>query len=552
MRIFDEHIIRKTRCLDGLWALSVPGKGEFKMPVPGVWETNINLSNYRGKGTYTKDIIVPETSNIRLVFDGVSHTADVFFDGTFVKHHYNAFTPFDTILKNIPAGEHKITVEVDNSFSEASALHKSNDYYSYGGITRPASFEIVPDVYIKNVRFTPFFKNGNWGANITVTLENLSDYALFRNLKIRIADFTLCENNITVDGGSIKQIDFEKEFDNIIPWSDKNPNLYYLNAELYDGDVAVDDLIDRVGFRSIEVKNSKIYINGEAVFLKGFNRHEDYAELGCAIPLQLMANDIWLMLDMGANAVRTCHYPNDTRFIDLCDENGIFVWEENHARGLNIYDMQNPNFESQCKDCIDEMLDAHYNHPSIVIWGILNECASEIPEARGMYERQFKQLRTLDKSRPLTFASCKYFDDLCLDLPDVVSYNLYYGWYYDDDVEERLEKHLEFISTHGGNDKPLILSEFGGAAMYGFRDVSRRKWSEERQCDILDRCLDVYMNCDAIVGTFIWQFADCRVTEEGEWFMTRANMRNNKGIVDMYRHPKLSYETVKRHYKNKK
>lgn len=147
------------------------------------------------------------------------------------------------------------------------------------------------------------------------------------------------------------------------------------------------------------------------------------------IPVQLMAQDLDLMADMGANAVRTCHYPNDERFLDLCDERGFLVWEENHARGLKLHDMQNPNFERQCEDCIREMIENHYNHPAIVIWGILNECASDTPEGRVMYQKQFEQIKSLDTTRPTTTATCQHFKDLCLDLPDVVSFNIYSGWY---------------------------------------------------------------------------------------------------------------------------
>jgi beta-glucuronidase len=101
---------------------------------------------------------------------------------------------------------------------------------------------------------------------------------------------------------------------------------------------------------------------------------------GNEFPLSLMIQDLDLMADMGANAVRTSHYPNDERFLDLCDERGIYVWEENHARGLSLEQMRNPNFIRQCADVNREMVEQHRNHPSIIIWGILNECASDTEE----------------------------------------------------------------------------------------------------------------------------------------------------------------------------
>ena len=102
----------------------------------------------------------------------------------------------------------------------------------------------------------------------------------------------------------------------------------------------------------------------------------------------------------------------------------------------------------------------------------------------------------------------------------------------------------------GAQNKPILVSEFGAAAIYGYRDRSRCKWSEERQADVIRENLEVYLFDDRITGVFVWQFADCRVTEEGEWFATRARCHNNKGVVDEYRRPKMAYDTVKELFAN--
>ena len=250
---------------------------------------------------------------------------------------------------------------------------------------------------------------------------------------------------------------------------------------------------------------------------------------------------------MGANAVRTCHYPNDERFLDLCDEKGMLVWEENHARGFDLEKMMNPHFDEQCRDCIDEMIYQHFNHPSIVIWGILNECASETEEGRQKYKMQYEQIKSLDTSRPTTSATCRHFKDICLDLPDIVSFNMYSGWYEDISVKEKHEKEMAWIDAAVEKEKPVIVSEFGAAAIYGFRDRGHCKWSEERQADVIRENLEVYKEDNRLTGTFIWQFADCKVTEE-EWFSTRARCHNNKGVVDEYRRPKEAYDVVKEYF----
>lgn len=550
IRLFETHRIRQQRELDGMWEFRMDGfEREYRLPVPGCWEQHPDFLQHRGKGTYTKKVFITQAGNVRLAFQGVSHTADVFFDGEKIAHHYNAFTPFSAIVGNVAAGEHEIKVEVDNTFGVHSALHIPNDYYTYGGITRPVALERVPDVYLKRIEFTPRLEKGRWYARTEVFLCNLSAGEKAVAVRTELAGVKAVQE-VRIPPKTEAAVTFEQAFDGVAPWSHTKPHLYLLNAVLSVDGEEVDDLIERVGFRTVEVRGTKIYLNGEPVYLKGFNRHEDYAVDGCAVSLQHMVQDMDLMQDMHANAVRTCHYPNDDRFLDLCDERGVMVWEENHARGLLLADMQNPNFEGQCEDCIREMIEQHYNHPSIVIWGILNECASETDEGRRMYQKQYAQIKSMDLSRPTTSATCRHFTDKCLDLPDVASFNLYSGWYIDCPIKERSDQEMDWMIKSGAQNKPILVSEFGAAAIYGYRDRSRCKWSEERQADVIRENLEVYLFDDRITGVFVWQFADCRVTEEGEWFATRARCHNNKGVVDEYRRPKMAYDTVKELFAN--
>ena len=550
IRLFEQHRIRNQKELEGIWDFVTEDGRKYSLTVPGCWEQHPELINYRGKGTYTKKVYVSQKTNLRLEFKGVSHTADVYFDNVFVMHHYNAFTPFSGVIRDVQPGEHVIRVEVDNSFNEKSALHIPNDYYTYGGLTRPVVLEEIADVYIENIHFTPKLEANKWISEIEVWIHNIADTTANVDMICDLAGEHIGEKHIQITANTNKCIVIKHSFEKVEPWSIENPKLYKLNVQLIQNDRVIDDLMERVGFRDVSLEGTQLCLNGKPVFLRGFNRHEDYGVIGCAIPPQLMMQDMELMQDMGANAVRTCHYPNDERFLDLCDERGMLVWEENHARGLDLERMQNPHFDEQCKDCIDEMITNHYNHPSIVIWGILNECASETEEGREKYKMQYEQIKELDKTRPTTSATCRHFTDICLDLPDVVSFNMYSGWYQDVSVLERHNKEMDWIATAGGAGKPIIVSEFGAAAMYGYRDRGRSKWSEERQADIIEENLRVYKEDDRLTGIFIWQFADCRVTEEGGWFATRARSHNNKGVVDEYRRPKEAYDVVKQWFTN--
>jgi beta-glucuronidase len=563
IRLFDEHAVRPVRDLGGQWDfVAEPRAGAVdpaglptvfpqRLQVPGCWETHPDWRAYRGKAWLRRPLVQPEAGALRLVFKGASHTARVFLDRQEVGGHYNAYTAFEIALADVPAGEHELLVEVDNSFGPHSALHVENDYYTYGGITRPVAAESIPPQYLRRLHVTPRMGKGRaWSAEVRVEVANLAPADVEVSVEVATAGQTLDLGTATVKGGGAAWLAAVADFPDAQAWSPETPALDLFQALLYagGGDEPVDDLADRVGFREVMVRGTEILLNGRPIRLRGFNRHEDHGLFGCALPPEAMAHDLDRLQHLGAGAVRTSHYPNDERFLDLCDERGMLVWEENHARGLKLEQMQHPLFRGQALACTREMVEQHFNHPSIVLWGILNECASFTPEGRALYAEQFDLIKRLDPSRPTTFASCHEGKDLCLDLPDVVGFNIYTGWYRDpvEAIPRRLEELLAWIERAGGRGKPVILSEFGAAALYGCRSDTRAKWTEERQADILDAALACYLAHPRLAGALIWQFCDCRVTEG--WFGSRPRTYNNKGVLDEYRRAKLAYETVRRRF----
>ncbi|MBD3922312.1 beta-glucuronidase [Paenibacillus sp. PR3] len=559
LRLFRTNEIRQVVELEGDWdfeptgqADTIPESYQYRIPVPGCWEMHPKLHTYRGKGVYRRTIHIAEKTAVRLLFKGVSHTARVFFDGVEVAQHYNAYTPFTSpLIADIEAGEHELVVMVDNSFNEDSKLHIANDYYTYGGIIRPVGIEYIEPVYIKHLQFTPSYVNGQWQASIAAVVTNTSTSTAQVQLQGLLGDTPITFPAAHIQAGETTMIRTSGEFHKVQAWSNGSPALYKLQVQLFrDGEAqASDDLIERVGFRTVTTANGRIQVNGEDIVLKGFNRHEDHPIVGASFPYQLMVQDMELMLEAGSNAVRTSHYPNDERFLDLCDERGIYVWEENHARGLDIEHMRDPRFQEQCLVCNEEMVENHYNHPSIIIWGILNECASNTPEGREMYREQLAQIRGMDQSRPLTYATHHREHDICFDLADIISFNLYPQWYTDEDPGELVDRARGWAETLGGAGKPIIMSEFGGDGFYGMRDASRVRGTEERQADIIESNLAAYTSRPYISGMFIWQFCDCRVVEDLGWLFSRAGTQNSKGIVDKYRRPKLAFEVVKEYFR---
>lgn len=546
IRSFETHKIRYQRELTGcLWDF-VPCQGDnagknYKVLTPCCWENHPEFVTYRGEGEYKTRFHAG--GNIRLEFKGVSHTATVFLDGQQITSHYNAYTIFDVIVKNLPEGEHTLVIKADNRFSEASALHIPNDYMSYGGVSRPVVLERLKDVYAKWIHITPFKEHDTWKAKVEVCVENVSDKENIVDVQVKVADKKIEWKACKVNDEEVfsRVVDFE----NVAEWSQDTPNLYYAVVHIIVNGEKIDDLIDRFGFRQVIVDGKDILMNGSKLRIKGLCRHEDHPQFGCALPYAAMAADLELMKHLGANSVRTAHYPNDELFLDLCDEQGILVWEENHARGLSEENMKNSNFEPQAEHVIIEMIQAHYNHPAIYIWGILNECASDTEYGRECYRKQFELIKKLDKSRPHSFASCKFKTDISFGLPDVVSYNIYPLWYHDTPADEYLDDLYKWVQNEtDGASKPFMITEIGAGGIYGYRHPSHVKWTEEYQAETLEKQIKAVLEYKDCVGIYIWQFCDIRISEE--WFGGRPRTMNNKGVLDEYRRPKLSYEVVKR------
>ena len=544
-RVFETHVIRKSRECAPVWTLTTPDAGGMKQPekvvVPGVWESHPALRKYRGRGVYEQKITAG--GNVRLWLGGVSFRARVSLDGALLAEHYGAYAGFEALARNIPAGEHTLRVEADNRFDADSALHVPNDYYAYGGINRPVMVEEVGNVYIARLHVTPRKTEAGWTADARVGLRNLGDQAFCGTLTLSLAGKETTAE-VGIPGGETVFCALSMNCGEVTPWSPESPALYQVAATLLQNGEAIDDLIDRIGFREIRIEGKRILLNGKPLLLRGFNRHEEYGAFGLSAPVEAMMQDIHLMRELGANCVRTCHYPNDPRFLDLCDETGLLVWEESHARGFAEDKMRHPRFMEQLRQSTVEMVEQHYNHPAVFIWGSLNECADDTEYGAACYREIFSLLREMDPSRPVTAALLERPGGKAYGDMDVVSINLYPGWYRNVPVRDCLDRKLGEAARGGGENKPVIVSEIGAGAIYGYHDpFGEAKWSEERQCAILREQITAVLSYPDVAGIFLWQFADVRVAEE--WFMSRPRTYNNKGVVDEFRRPKLAYQVVK-------
>lgn len=431
-RFITTHRLRKTCEPTPLWTLTTLDEGGLSAPatvmVPGVWEDVPGLKNYRGHAVYEKQLTCGGT--LRFVFGGVSFRAKVWLDDTLLGTHYGAYGAFDFLAEDVPFGEHTLRVEVDNLFGGDSALHIPNDYYSYGGITRPVSIEQLGSAYITALNITPRRKGRIWMADVEVTIRSITDEAQKIDVDVKAGPTSITWKHRSLPAREDITLSTTLIAPGVTCWSPEHPQLYAAEAVLWLNDEPADDLCDRFGFREIQAEGNQLLLNGEPLFIKGVNRHEDYANFGCAVPESAMAHDVQLIRDLGCNLVRTCHYPNDPRFLDLCDQYGLLVWEEAHARGLVEERMRHPHFMEQTMLSVHEMISQHRNHPSIILWGCLNECEDTTDFGADCYRATLNEIRAQDASRPATAALLDRKGSLILADCDVVSLNLYPAWYH--------------------------------------------------------------------------------------------------------------------------
>jgi len=525
-------------------AVNKPGKRPPKadsftesLPVPGVWECSLEHANHRGFGWYQRDFRTPEgaAASVRIVFGAAAHTAKVWLDGKLLGEHYGAHTEFEFVCPGIKAGAHTVTALVDNRYGPHNPLAgPDQDIFTWGGLPRSVHFEILPEVFIASASALPRKGHRGWELHCQVTLRSLTNAALpdFAMVLLEGAETGRIEIDDKGDGRAVLRVK------DVELWSPENPRLYTVAIRAGE-----DMWQERIGFRTVTIKGRKILLNGKPIVLQGVNRHEFHPDFGPALPAGVHVRDIEILKRLGANFVRGSHYPNDPLFLDMCDENGILFWEELSHWGCTAEEMRAPAFLSRSLEQTDEMVLQHQHHPSIIMWGMLNEAHTDTAIGRRMVKAVAGRLRKLDPTRPITFASNRIKVDRCFDLVDIVSINIYPGWYGGDlsTLDDNLRDMLATVRrrSHG---KPVILSEFGAGATPGSRSFELRKWTEGYQTELLRRVIEAAQQSRFVSGVAIWQYCDTR-TSPAIWF-GRPREYNNKGIVTEYRQPKQAFRAV--------
>ncbi len=558
---FPHFPMRAVHDLGGVWEFAFLGDAELdaldpaavvfndRLAVPGVFDATPAYAGKRGVACYRTTVAAsPGTAGV-LRLGGCGFNTRVFVDGVLAGRCDLPYSGFTVFAPASSGRERVLVVAVDNRYDRGRQplMEPWYDFYGYGGIYR--------DVVWTEVR-TPCWLDR---ARVTVLDPERGRVRLDIVLAGRVP--AVCDFSVSFDGGGATTTKgvavreglarLELAVPNPRVWSPEHPALHTVTVG-----AGGDAVTERFGLRTIRTEGRDLLLNGRRLKLKGYCRHEAHPQFGPALPEMQLVQDLQLLRELGCNFIRGSHYPQSQRFLDLCDELGFLVWEEALGWGGRKEQWDLPAFLEANVAQIGAMVANSFNHPAVILWGFLNEGQSHLPEYRPVYERCFAAARALDRSRPVTYATMYTRPprfDLCLDLADVVAFNIYPGWYAHDGEAVRplheilpcIRRCLQDVAERGQGGKPFLLSEIGAAALYGWRDPLRAHYTEEYQAEYLDVvCREVMAN-DAIAGVSLWQFCDCR-TYAGALALGRPRTFNNKGTFDEYRRPKQAAQVVKR------
>lgn len=338
-------------------------------------------------GSYRREFTIPAGWNgkeIILHFNGVYSGIYVWVNGHKVGYSEGANNDAEfNITKYVKTGTNTIAAEVYR-FTDASYI-EDQDMFRLSGIHRDVYVYAIPKVHVRDYFLKSEFNGNDFSAAIFKTVLSVRNYGN-NTEKSATAEVSLLDPSgnvvaalaqpiIQLKGKTEQKYDLQAKVDKPLLWSAENPHLYTAIVTLKDSEGKVTEAMSsKFGFRKIEIKNKRVYINNKAVFFKGVNRHDIHPQYGKAVPVESMIEDILLMKNHNINMVRTSHYPNDPKMYALYDYYGLYIMDEadleNHGNG-SISDK--PSWIPAFVDRIERVIERDKNHPSVIFWSLGNE-----------------------------------------------------------------------------------------------------------------------------------------------------------------------------------
>ena len=495
-----------------------------QLDVPGDWNSqDEKLLFYEGTVWYKKSFDYRKKDGARLFvhFGAANYLADVYLNGQKLGRHEGGFTPFNfEITPLIREKDNFLVIKVDNVRRREAVPTLNTDWWNYGGLTRDVTLVEVPEVFIRD-----YFLQLKKGSRDEVAgWVRLDGAARGRRVTVEIPEAGV-RHSVTADAAGYAPVSFKARLD---LWSPERPRLYRVRLA-----TDADTVNDRVGFRSIEARGADILLNGRPVFLRGISIHEEAPLRGGRA---FGEGDARLLLtwarELGCNFVRLAHYPHNEHMIRLADEMGLMVWSEIPVYWTILWD--NPETFENARNQLGENITRDKNRASVILWSVANE--TPVSEARNRFLKGLiDHARSLDPTRLLTAANERRYADATtqvVDDPlgehlDVLGCNEYVGWY--DGPPEKAARLAWKVTL----DKPLIISEFGGDALFGHHGPKSQRWTEEYQKDIYEHQIAMLRKIPSLRGMSPWILTDFRSPRRPlpriQDFYNRKGLISNRG-----------------------
>lgn len=550
---------RETFLINDNWDFrfshQVERTGTLKVTLPHTWNAQDALSGKldykRGIGNYEKELFIPQKWNgkrVFLRFKGANTVADVFINGKFIGNHKGGYSAFlfeitDCLTYGKP---NKVWVRVSNA-ERLDVMPLVGDFNFYGGIYRDVELLVTEQACISPLDYASpgvyliqnHVRKDVAEISAKIRLSNKDTDNTYKAV-VRVMD----GNREVLTEEQEVRMAANTEIVATIPFTIKNPHLwngredpflYRVEISLWKGNERLDTVTEQLGVRSFHVEPDKgFYLNGKPLKLRGVCRHQDRAEIGNALRMEHHEEDAQIMLEMGANAVRLAHYQQAEEFYDLMDRYGLVTWAEIPFVGPGGYldkgFVDSPEFRSNGKEQLKELIRQNYNHPSICFWGLFNE-VKEAGDNPVDYIKELNVLAHQEDATRLTTSASNQEGQLNF-ISDCIAWNRYDGWY--GGQTENLAHFLD--QTHEEHPELCIgISEYGaGGSIYHQQDTLKQPvpvsmWHPENwQTEFHRKNWQIIQERPFVWGSFIWNLFDFGAAHRHEG--DRIGI-NDKGLV---------------------
>ena len=508
------------------------------LKVPGDWNTQQErLLFYEGTIWYKKSFDYQRKENTRLFvyFGAVNYLADIYLNGEKIGRHEGGFTPFNFEVTNLVRDKsNSLIVKVDNKRRRDAVPTLSTDWWNYGGLTREVKLVETPATFVQDY-FIQLQKGSRERISGWVKLNGNKPN---QRVAVRIPEARISKS-FTTDANGYAEISFNAD---LVLWSPDNPKLYEIVVE-----AETDRVQDQIGFRSLETRGPEILLNGRPIFLRGVSIHEEAPfRGGRAYSREDALTLLGWAKELGCNFVRLAHYPHNEFMTREADRLGIMVWSEIPVYWTILW--ENSATLENAQNQLTEMIARDKNRAAIIIWSMANE--TPVGDARlSFLKKLVEHARSLDPGRLISAAMERHYiddktemiDDPLGEYLDVLGCNEYVGWY--DGLPEKADR-LEWKTKY---QKPLIMSEFGGSALYGNHGDALTRWTEEYQENLYQHQVNMLKRISFLRGTCPWILMDFRSPRRP--LTGIQDFHNRKGLISDRGEKKKAFYVMQKYYR---